>query len=161
MPVIEGNQICIPTATGTAARIIKAMEELLDARHRGRVTRRMFMTRWAKMRKALFLTDEYQTFRKSVLARCGSICESCRKHPAEHVHHVRPVAFSPRLALITANGKGTCVGCHTTLDKVARAQALQHQNPVEHQSGSPSVPSLPSTLSAPARAARTTERFVS
>lgn len=139
MAVISGTQICIPAATGTAGRIISAMEELLSSRHRHAITRRMFMLRWAKMRKALFLTEEYRTFRKSVLSRCGGICESCRKHPAEHVHHIRPVAFSPRLALITVNGKGTCVGCHTALDKTARTQALQHRNPTESSSGAPTV----------------------
>lgn len=149
MAVIPGTQICIPAATGTAGRIISAMEGLLAARHRHQLTRREFMFRWAKMRKALFLTDEYQTFRKTVLLRCGGICESCRKHPAEHVHHVRPVAFSPRLALITANGRGTCVGCHAALDRTARSIALQHRNPTEPSSGSPTQPKLVSPLTSP------------
>lgn len=116
MTVIEGTQICIPPTGGPrSTAIIRAMEQLLDTRFTGRVGRRAFLTKWAKLRKALFLTPEYQAFRTLVLMRCDYVCESCGDAEAVHVHHIERVAMQPGLALVPANVKGVCIKCHTTI----------------------------------------------
>ena len=131
MAIIPGNQICIPPGEGAAASIIKAMERILMLRKNGRLTRRQFIFRWDKMRKALFLTPEYQAFRNVVLKRDGGICKMCNKRTAEHVHHIIQVSYEPRRALDMLNGQAACIGCHSSHHKPRSIT----RNPTEVTSG--------------------------
>lgn len=115
MPTIVGEQICTTDfgPAGKAKSIILAMNRLLMQRYRHIVTRRVFLTRWDKLRKALFLTTEYQDLKWRVHSRHGGMCEVCMERTAVHVHHVKPVSRYPHKALDDANCKSLCGPCHT------------------------------------------------
>jgi hypothetical protein len=161
MAIVPGNQICIPPGKGAAAGIIKAMKQLLASRRFGFLSRRQFMLRWDKLRKALFLTPEYQAFRAEVIKRAGGMCQMCTKRTADHVHHPVQVSYAPERALDLTNGQAACVGCHEQHHRDARKAARTTQNPTAGTIGlaTPSATPNPPTLSA--REARTTERAAS
>lgn len=123
MTLVEGTQICIPPAGPLAGAIIKAMQKLLEQRYHGLVGRKTFLGRWSKLRKALFLTQEYQDFREEVIRRCNGVCEQCCVGIVEHVHHIKRVAMYPQYALILSNVQGLCRRCHTTLHRPPRARS--------------------------------------
>jgi 5-methylcytosine-specific restriction endonuclease McrA len=110
--LIEGTQIRIPSERRKARHIIKLMDSLLEARHRLTISRRVFLTRWSSLRKALFLTPDYQELRREVLQRNNGKCELCGEAPTVHMHHLIGVSMNPHLALRKENVKGTCRPCH-------------------------------------------------
>lgn len=112
MPVIEGIQICIPVGTKSARQILDKMSSVLEARRTCRISRRQFITKWRGLRKALFLTRDYQDLRNRVFARTHGKCATCQKAGCVHLHHVIPVAYAPRKALDDENCQGLCRGCH-------------------------------------------------
>lgn len=124
MAIIEGIQICIPTSSERAERVIERMEALLAARHHRRVGRRAFLTQWAKLRLALRLTRDYQELQCTVCHEAGGMCEFCKLRAGEHMHHEEPVAFAPRKALVRSNCKWTCVVCHEDADVDSRKRVL-------------------------------------
>lgn len=100
----------IPTVAGD---IIIQMDSLLDDRHHCRITRRVFLTRWGKLRAALNMTPEYMRFKYDVVTRSGGWCEQAGcKHTGSVVHHKVKVAWCPALALSVKNGMHLCSKCH-------------------------------------------------
>lgn len=124
MPILPGITVNIPAGRRQANTVIENMVRLIEARRVGKITRRGFLVRWGNLRKALFLTSDYQELREYVKERCGGICEICDKEPLIHVHHEKPVAFYPRYALMRNFVKGCCQRCHKKLDKRDRLKAL-------------------------------------
>jgi len=121
--IIEGVQICT-TNSERADAVIKAMEDLLDARKHCRITRRMFLKAWRKLRLRLFLTRDYQQLRATVFHETGGMCEKCTKRTGNHLHHLDPVVFAPRRALDRSNIQLVCVECHGEADVESRTEAL-------------------------------------
>ncbi len=105
-----------PTGTNSSQRrlaeaIIADMLNLLRKRHSWRIKRMTFLIAWGKLRRELATTPEYQQFRAEVLRRDGYRCGTCGR-VAHTVHHRRPVARAPRLALDPGNGTVRCDECH-------------------------------------------------
>jgi 5-methylcytosine-specific restriction endonuclease McrA len=122
--IIEGIQICIPQWSGRADAVIQRMESLLRRRYRLQVSRRAFIRDWRRLRIALFLTRDYQELRERCKRESKGMCEFCKVRGGEHMHHVRPVVFEPRQALVRENVKWCCVSCHPDADRDAREQAM-------------------------------------
>lgn len=112
MAVIAGEQICIPVSTEKADQIISRMIGLLRDRYYHKVSRRGFLRQWGKLRKALFLTGDYQRLRARIMARSNNVCEKCREAAMAHVHHIKPIAWHPRGALLDDNCMALCRKCH-------------------------------------------------
>lgn len=112
MAVIQGIQICIPVGTKSARQILDKMSSVLQARHTYRLSRGQFLKKWRGLRKALFLTRDYQDLRIRVFARTHGKCADCQEKSCVHLHHVIPVAYAPHKALDDANCKGLCRDCH-------------------------------------------------
>lgn len=117
MALIEGVQICIPAERRQARQILNKMKGVLEARKTGRLTRRAFLSQWRSLRKALWLTRDYQELRQRVAERCKGTCERCGHNQMVHVHHLERVAFNPGKALIDANCVGVCLKCHNAEHK--------------------------------------------
>lgn len=112
MAIVEGKQICIPVGGQGAMTVIGKMQSLLDARRTQRVSRRVFLRQWKQLRLALFMTGDYQRLRERITNRCNGICEICFVNAMAHVHHIEPVAFNPKRALLDDNCKAVCRKCH-------------------------------------------------
>jgi 5-methylcytosine-specific restriction endonuclease McrA len=109
--IISGETISIPVGRQRTQVIISSMENTLAKRREWKISRGEFLRKWSRLRKALFLTDDYQSFRDLVRDRAEGLCEEC-SGPGYHVHHKAPVSFHPRLALVPANAKYLCRRCH-------------------------------------------------
>jgi 5-methylcytosine-specific restriction endonuclease McrA len=112
VPIIPGALI--------QTRISKRAQEIIDqmvtvraARWEYRLSRKQFLTQWAKMRKALRLTRDYQSLLDRVAARAKGMCECGCNRPGAHVHHIVPVAYDPKLALTDTNTMFLSRRCHT------------------------------------------------
>lgn len=116
--IIEGTQICIPVARTRALAVLGSMVKLLRDRHHYKVTRRQFLVRWSKLRKALFLTRDYQELRNRVFAAAGGKCQICFERACEHMHHKVRVSRNPMLALVESNCQAACRRCHKEIDDV-------------------------------------------
>lgn len=143
MPIIEGIQIRIPQWSGRADAVIKRMEALLARRHRLQISRRAFIRDWHRCRVALFLTRDYTELRERCRREAKGMCELCKHRIGEHMHHLRPVVFEPRQALVRENVQWCCVACHPDADKESRAAALAKRTGTRkaYQSECPSSPS--------------------
>jgi hypothetical protein len=126
--IIEGIQICIPQWSSRANAVIERMELLLKARYRLQISRRVFIRDWARLRIALFLTRDYTELRDRCRQEAKGMCEFCHKRAGEHMHHVEPVVFYPRRALMRENVKWSCVKCHPNADRESRKNALTRAN---------------------------------
>ncbi len=99
-----------------AKAVIGSMRVVLQQRHRGERTRGQFLRSWSALRRELRATYEYARFVEEVRERAGGLCESCGD-PGCLVHHIKPVVYHLRLALVADNGKYLCTTCHETEDK--------------------------------------------
>ncbi len=117
MAIIPGIQVSIPRWSPRAQGVLDRMQELLDTRKVYRVSRKEFLARWSRLRKALFLTEDYQRLRDIIRRRCFGLCEACETYPMVHVHHVVPVAYDPMKALDPNNCQGVCRQCHYKIHK--------------------------------------------
>lgn len=96
--------------TTQAGQIIEAMIKLKQARYRQQVSRKTFLVRWAKLRVALALTEEYRQWRAAVFAKFPNCkCGQASEEP----HHKVRVVDAPHMALQVSNGLGICKKCHT------------------------------------------------
>lgn len=123
MPVLPGVHICTPDRSVRASVVIKAMKSLLDQRKSFKVTRRVFLDRWSRLRKGLLVTEDYQKLIDRVRSRAGGTCEFCNRRLGEQVHHEEPVAFNVDRALDDKNCKWTCTQCHAGEDKKSRLRS--------------------------------------
>jgi hypothetical protein len=111
-----GDLISTKVSRNRAGAIIARMEDLLAARRQLRISRTVFLAKWGKLRKALFLTRDYQELIQRLNKRSGGVCEMCRSRAGEHVCHIEPVAYNPRLVLMDLNCKWGCEHCHDVMD---------------------------------------------
>lgn len=142
MAVIEGVQICTTSArTGRASGIIARMEQLLAQRRRFQTSRKQFLDRWQKLRKALLITNDYQQLIERVRERANGTCQYCSQRPGVHVHHEVPVAFEPQRVLDDSICKWTCGMCHEPQDKKARLRARRDRRRADRSIQLPRQPS--------------------
>lgn len=128
MAIIPGIQICIPASGRRADAIIVGMERLLALRKYGRISRRAFLVAWNKKRIALRLTSDYKELQARVRDEAHGHCERCNERPGDHLHHITPVAFEPRMALDRKNCRWVCVVCHEDEDREARERVLKERD---------------------------------
>jgi len=64
-------------------------------------------------------TAQWRKVRKMVIDR-APICQWCGKRPAEHGHHIRPVAEVPEKAMDEANILAVCAECHEKIESATR-----------------------------------------
>jgi len=63
------------------------------------------------IKEDLYTSEEYQTWRTTVLERAEYLCEYCEE-PANHVHHSRPQKLEPGFVLDPDFGVACCESCH-------------------------------------------------
>jgi len=64
-------------------------------------------------------TDAWQRVRTATLQR-APVCQWCGDRPAEEVHHVKPVAERPDLALTQTNLITVCTNCHRLIESAVK-----------------------------------------
>jgi 5-methylcytosine-specific restriction endonuclease McrA len=130
--IIPGIQICIPASSVRAADVLKGMTRLLNQRKCGTICRSVFLVAWKKKRLALRQTRDYQQLIDTVRHEAHGVCEACRTRSGDHMHHLKPVAFYPWLALDRKNVMWVCQVCHEDEDQLARDRALNAKRRRSH-----------------------------
>lgn len=104
-------QIRIPVRP--AVEIIRLLQRMLRLRYERRIQRKVFLVKWAMLRRELTQTEEYQNFRRAVFAR-DKQCVMCGSRTGLIVHHKVMVSRDPRQALVVSNGEARCNRCHVS-----------------------------------------------
>lgn len=95
----------------SACAMLAELESLLKKRKVGKISRKVFLVSWGRVRRELEQTPEYQQFRQIVLERDQHRCRSCGR-VSRIVHHRRRVAMAVHLVLEPRNGEVRCDDCH-------------------------------------------------
>lgn len=106
--IVPGTNSIQPRRAGV---ICCDLLQLLKKRKLGRISRKVFLVSWSRLRRELERTPEYQQFRQTVLERDAYRCRSCGR-VAHIVHHRRRVAMAVHLVLEPRNGEVRCSDCH-------------------------------------------------
>lgn len=67
---------------------------------------------WKKQRDPFYATAAWQRLRLMALQRDHYLCQVCRHHPADTVHHLIPREGRPDLAMSLDNLQSVCRQCH-------------------------------------------------
>ena len=69
------------------------------------------------LRKKLYFSNEYKSWRQSVFERDDYTCQFCQKRGYKiQADHIKPWAGYPELRFDVDNGRTLCVDCHKTTD---------------------------------------------
>ena len=64
-------------------------------------------------------SPKWQRLKEKVLRRDDYLCQNCKRYgkhtPAQHVHHVNPVEFYPKLQYNPYNLIALCCSCHNKM----------------------------------------------
>lgn len=103
----------VSQAVPDGAYWVAKLEDILEQRRSGAITRGAFLHQWALARQKLAQTTAYRVFRHTVRNRANGQCQECGGR-GSLPHHKAHVAYAPSRALDPENAEWLCDHCHRT-----------------------------------------------